>query len=558
MFFGLETTSSVFCSMNPMIARWISPGLFPWVLGGLAGLAWWLSFPPHDFLPLSWVALIPLLWVVDHTRRPLPVIFGAACLAFGLSTWWVYRAALIGAVAGVVANALYLTLAVMFYAWLQKAGSLATDKKVWLQWLAWISPWLAMEYVHQRIDLDFPWMLLGHAPANHPWWIQYYEWTGVAGGSLWILSVNFWLYQTWMHRRQAKLWAALWLLIPAAVSVGLYQFRENTQEPSIRVLAVQPNLDPYLVKFEPSTYAEQMRIFLKCTDSLEGSGLVVWPETALPDYWVLGDGAPQNPWMDTLQNYVKNRPGLALMTGASVVQLHGQRSGSPTYTFYNSALGLGSVDSSEPPNMNTTPALYHKSKLVIGVEKLPYPMVFNAIARWISVDLGGMTGQLGTQPERTPLMMGWISKDPVAQGRSERIPLKVAPMICYESIFGAYCGGFVNNGANLLAVMTNDGWWGETDGHRQHLAYARLRCIEQRRSMIRSANTGISALIDHRGEFVDTLGWGRRGVVQGRLQLRNEPTLYAKYGDVLGRLSCVFTVLFGLLYGVRSLMKNRA
>jgi apolipoprotein N-acyltransferase len=106
--------------------------------------------------------------------------------------------------------------------------------------------------------------------------------------------------------------------------------------------------------------------------------------------------------------------------------------------------------------------------------------------------------------------------------------------------------------------MTNDGWWGETDGHRQHLAYARLRCIEQRRSMIRSANTGISALIDHRGEFVDTLGWGRRGVVQGRLQLRNEPTLYAKYGDVLGRLSCVFTVLFGLLYGVRALMKNRA
>jgi apolipoprotein N-acyltransferase len=169
-----------------------------------------------------------------------------------------------------------------------------------------------------------------------------------------------------------------------------------------------------------------------------------------------------------------------------------------------------------------------------------------------------MTGQLGTQAERTPLMMGWISKDPVAQGRSERIPLKVAPMICYESIFGAYCGGFVNNGANLLAVMTNDGWWGETDGHRQHLAYARLRCIEQRRSMIRSANTGISALIDHRGEFVDTLGWGRRGVVQGRLQLRNEPTLYAKYGDVLGRLSCVFTVLFGLLYGVRTLMKNRA
>ncbi|NBW32660.1 MAG: apolipoprotein N-acyltransferase [Cytophagia bacterium] len=548
--------------MNALIARWTSPGLSPWILGGLAGLAWWLSFPPNDLLPLIWVALIPLLWVVDHARRPLPVIFGAACLAFGLSTWWVYRAALIGAVAGVVANAVYLTLAVMFYAWLKKAGTLSEGKRIWLQWLAWVSPWLAMEYVHQRIDLDFPWMLLGHAPANHPMWIQYYEWTGVAGGSLWILSVNFWLYQTLMQRRQARLWAGLWLVIPALLSYSLYQTRKD-RGPSIQVLAVQPNLDPYKVKFEPSTYADQMRIFLACTDSLQGKGLVVWPETALPDYWVIGDGAPRNPWLDTLQKYVMKRPGLALMTGASVVQLHGQGRGSPAYTFYNSALGLGSVgpgsmDSGGAQYVSQPLAFYHKSKLVIGVEKLPYPMFFNAIARWISVDLGGMTGQLGTQAERTPLMMGWISKHSVAQGHPDRIPLKVAPMICYESIFGAYCGGFVNEGANLLAVMTNDGWWGETDGHRQHLAYARLRCIEQRRSMIRSANTGISALINQRGELLDTLGWGQRGVVQGFLRLNQEQTLYAKHGDVLGRLACVLTVLFGLLYGARSLMKNRS
>lgn len=521
-----------------------------WLLGGLTGLAWWLSFPPYNLLPLAWVALIPLLWILDHVRRPIPLVFGAACLAFGLGTWWVYRAALIGAVAGVLANALYLTLAVWAYRWFQKSIQKSTNAQPWLLWLAWVTPWLAMEYLHQRIDLDFPWMLLGHAPANHPQWIQYYEWTGVAGGSLWLLSVNFWLYQTILSKPKALVWSLLWLILPLVISFGIYQTPLD-RGPTVSVVAVQPNLDPYKVKFDPTTFQEQLRIFLTCSDSLQGNGLVVWPETALPDYYVLGPRAPVNPWLDTLQKYVRKRPGMALMTGASVIQPVAS-----TYIPYNSALGLGSLNALDSNSAPESPRLYHKSKLVIGVEKLPYPVVFEAIARWISVDLGGMTGQLGTQVERMPMDMGWISATLPGSNRPQAVRVRVAPMICYESIFGAYCGGFVQNGANLFAVMTNDGWWGPTDGHRQHLAYARLRCIEYRRSMVRSANTGISALINERGELLDTLGWEQRGVLQGRLQLSQKMTFYAEHGDVLGRLSCVFVVLLGLLYGVRSLMQS--
>lgn len=523
-----------------------------WLLVGFTGLAWWLSFPPYNLLPLAWVALIPLLWFLDNVRRPMPFVFGAACLAFGLGTWWVYRAAVIGAVAGVLANALYLTWAVGVYGWLQKSIQKSTKSQPWLLWLAWVSPWLAMEYLHQRIDLDFPWMLLGHAPANHPEWIQYYEWTGVAGGSLWLLSVNYWLYQAILSKPRALFWSLLWLTIPLVVSWGIFQNRTD-RGPSVNVLAVQPNLDPYTVKFDPQTYEDQMRIFLTCSDSLQGRGLVVWPETALPDYYVLGPRAPLNPWLDTLQKYVKKRSGMALMAGASVVQWDDS-----AYIPYNSALGLGSLNALDSNGLQESPRLYHKSKLVIGVEKLPYPFVFEAIARWISVDLGGMTGQLGTQAQRTPLDMGWIKAKVPGSNRVQAIRVRVAPMICYESIFGAYGGGFVRNGANLLAVMTNDGWWGPTDGHRQHLAYARLRCIEYRRAMVRSANTGISALINERGELLDTLGWEKRGVLQGRLQLSDELTFYAQHGDVIGRLSCVFVVLLGLLYGVRSLMQARS
>jgi apolipoprotein N-acyltransferase len=114
----------------------------------------------------------------------------------------------------------------------------------------------------------------------------------------------------------------------------------------------------------------------------------------------------------------------------------------------------------------------------------------------------------------------------------------------------------VKKGANLLCIITNDGWWDDSPAPRQHLAYASLRAIETRRSIARAANTGISAFIDQKGEVISTLGYGVQGSLIGVVQLNNSLTFYVKYGDYIARLAClVALVLLGLT--VRDKWKNR-
>jgi apolipoprotein N-acyltransferase len=103
---------------------------------------------------------------------------------------------------------------------------------------------------------------------------------------------------------------------------------------------------------------------------------------------------------------------------------------------------------------------------------------------------------------------------------------------------------YIKKGANLLTIITNDGWWKNTPGHRQHLLYARLRAIETRNWVARSANTGISAFIDPRGNLVSTLGYDKRGVLKAEIApTQNKLTIYVKYGDWLFQLFCLFTII---------------
>ena len=132
------------------------------------------------------------------------------------------------------------------------------------------------------------------------------------------------------------------------------------------------------------------------------------------------------------------------------------------------------------------------------------------------IDMGGSVQNLATQEERTVI---W--KDNIG----------IAPAICYESVFGSYLTPFVRNGANLIAIMTNDGWWGNTEGHRQHLHYASLRAIECHRSIARSANTGISAMILPTGEITEQLGWWKEGAIESELPIFKDETLFVKYGN---------------------------
>jgi len=120
---------------------------------------------------------------------------------------------------------------------------------------------------------------------------------------------------------------------------------------------------------------------------------------------------------------------------------------------------------------------------------------------------------------------------------------KVAPIICYESVYGNFVNGFVKNGAQFLAVITNDGWWQNTQGHKQHLMFSKLRAIENRRSLVRSANTGTSAIINQKGDIVKRLDYNKKGIIKASINLNNKLTFYNRYGDFIARISQFLSVL---------------
>ena len=200
------------------------------------------------------------------------------------------------------------------------------------------------------------------------------------------------------------------------------------------------------------------------------------------------------------------------------------------YDVFNSSIGITSDQSVNP--------VHHKGKLVIGVETLPAWFRKDKI---FGVDLGGISGQLGIGNSCKPF---------------DHNGVKIAPAICYEGLYGDYMGEFVRNGAQIIGVISNDGWWGDTWGYKYLYAFCRLRAIEHRRDIVRSANTGISGFINSRGDSIQSLGWDKQGVISAELRLNDQKTIYTRYGDYIGRLS-IYIALLCLLYTVAILSKRK-
>ena len=193
-----------------------------------------------------------------------------------------------------------------------------------------------------------------------------------------------------------------------------------------------------------------------------------------------------------------------------------------------------------------TPDIFHKSKLVVAVEKTPYPAVFCKIDDL----LGGVMGRNIGQEEVTDL--NFAQYDSTGQMTGS---FPVGTPICYESVYGEYCTEYVRKGARLLAVITNDAWWKDTPGYRQHLSYSSLRAIETRRWIARCANTGISAVIDPSGKIISRTDWWEPAVLTAKVGLSSEETFFVRNGDIAGRISVLMFLLlfFGML--VRSVTR---
>ena len=256
--------------------------------------------------------------------------------------------------------------------------------------------------------------------------------------------------------------------------------------------------------------------------------IVVLPETALPD--MVDDDEPQlsASVQGIGRELAKSCPEAMATVGASTVKYYelGDKISDTARQImggycdiYNSAVAI---------NGDGAENIHHKMRLVIGVETMPW--WFKSLSELIN--LGGVTGQLGRSDKATVFEKGGV---------------KVGPAICYEGLYGDWFARFVREGADVMIVMSNDGWWGNTPGHKRLFDFCRLRAIETRRAIARSANTGVSGFITSRGDVEQRLDWDQRGVLTQDIELSDRETAYVKYGDWVGRM-CLLLTLLGVLY----------
>ncbi|MEO8151377.1 MAG: apolipoprotein N-acyltransferase [Bacteroidia bacterium] len=511
------------------------------ILAFLFALLLWMAWPARGFAPLLFIAWIPLLIIenifFENTQLKKRYFFSLTYLAFFLfnlfTTWWIVYSTLFGAVMAVIFNALFMALVFFIFH--------LVHRKFKDNWIYAALPvlWITWEWLHLDWDLSWPWLMMGNGFAAYIHIVQWYEYTGVLGGTLWVLVANILLFLFWKAYRDKKLFdrkifavALSWIIFPIALSLLIYYSYEEKSDP-VNVVILQPNIDPYNEKFGGMSSEEQLKKMLSISSSYVDSttDYLIGPETSIPNA-VWEEKLSVNPQIRFLKLFLKKFPHLNLVTGISTD--HFYPDGSPhsatarkftdsddLYDSYNTAMQLDSSDRIQ---------LYHKSKLVPGVEKMPFPAVFKSIEKF-AIDLGGASGSLGVQDE------------PSVFHNQQNKKYKVAPIICYESIYGEYISRYVRKGASLLFIITNDGWWDDSPGYRQHFQYGRLRAIEMRRSIARSANTGISAVINQRGDVLQQTQWWVPAVLKATINANDELTFYAKHGDYLAKLCAALSVL---------------
>jgi apolipoprotein N-acyltransferase len=527
------------------------------LLSVLSGLLLSLAWPSRGFAPLLFIAFIPLLLVEDrisisNDKFSRFVLFGLTYLSLlvwnVLTTWWVCNASLFGGMAAIGCNTLLMSIVfILFHRTKKLLGRLAG-------YLSLVFYWIGFEYFHFDWDLSWPWLTLGDGFAAYHKWIQWYEYTGILGGSAWILVVNILIFlllkdhfeKTACNKIIRVIGIILLILAPISYSVGRYNSYVEKKDP-VPIVVVQPNIDPYNEKFSGLSSEEQLAKLLKLASSEVDSNTlyVVAPETALTE-GIWEEELDRSQSVHMIKAFLAGYPKLNFVGGLSSNKMYHEgeklstsarkfKDANRWYDDYNTAMQIDPAGKIQ---------LYHKSKLVPGVEKVPFPFIFKHFEN-LAVDLGGTTGSLGIQKDRSVFC--------TLDGKH-----KVGAVICYESIYGEFVGGYIKNNAQLIFIITNDGWWGDTPGYKQHVQYGRLRAIETRRSIARSANTGTSCFINQRGDILDPTQWWEPAVIKADINANDVITFYTKHGDYIGRTSFYGAIGFLLAGLVNAFLKRKA
>jgi apolipoprotein N-acyltransferase len=514
------------------------------LLSILSGVVLALGFPPLPLTPVLFVGFIPLFILFKKIKteelnyHSWFFVFNAFVIWNILTTYWVANASFVPGIVAIWLNSFFMTIP-----WL---GAIRIGKRLpkW-RWISFIIFWLCFEWIHLNWEMSWPWLTLGNAWAALPQCIQWYEYTGVFGGGVWVLGVNVLLYYLffdsnhftfdiiWIRQKLfSKLGVAslIVLILPFIVSMFLwFNFKETGT--TVEVGVVQPNYEPHYEKFK---IPEDQQLFqiekLAAAAVTPNTKFVIFPETSFGEVGgvIRKNNINQDPRIIRLFDFMiahYNVPIVAGITSLNDIpadQLptkfsRAYRDSDPPqyYEIENAAIILKAKEEPIP--------LYRKSKLVPGAEIFPYKNILPFLKPLVD-QLGGTTAGLATQEKRMVF---------------ESNTLKIAPVICYESIYGQFVRDYIKLGAQAIFIMTNDGWWDDTPGYKQHLAFGALRAIEFRKPVIRSANTGISCFINARGQVSHSTKYGKEAGFYANCTFSDAKTIYAYFGDWIAYLALI-------------------
>ena len=516
-----------------------------------------ISWPTYGIPFFIFFAFVPLLLMEQEISKFSKInkkgwaVFGLTYLAFFIwnvvTTGWLYHAknpdgnnSLLAVAIPVIVNSLLMSLVFQLYYWYKKV------RGTYFGLVFFVAIWLSFERFHLNWEFTWPWLNLGNAFSEYPQLIQWYDTIGATGGSFWILLINVFAFYTlriWQAGRirkdLVKNISILTAIIVLPLLISIYKYNSYQEKPvgEVTTLLLQPKLDPYTEKYSKDSLQILGELLTLAEENSKTKvDFFIAPETAFPGNGSLSEnGFNKSTSIAIAKEFLGKHPQSIFLTGASTHKFLFDEADTEDYsTEIQEGVWVNSYNSALQIIPNQEVEVYHKAKLVPGVEIFPYIRYLKPILGDAMLDFGGANSSLGIDKERK-----------VFSNRFNKA--KMAPIICYESIYGEYVTDYVKNGANLLAIMTNDSWWDNTEGHKQLLSYARLRAIETRREIVRAANSGISAHINARGDILQDTFYDDRTALLVKANLLEEKSIYTKIGDLISRIA-IFVLGFLIIY----------
>ena len=504
----------------------------------LSGILFGISFPPFPFpITLSiFFFLIPYLFAIKN-KTSLAEINKSSYLTFltlsVITLYWVGSwqskadpfLMIGGGVLLFFYPAVLLIISTLFYLTKKIFGN---NISLWLLPIHWIT----VEYLLTLTDLKFPWLTLGHSLAKFTAFIQVADLIGSYGLSLIILYINVMLFKAAENFSQSfsksiRLVLVSILIFCVIIFYGFIKINNSTQQKTIKVGIVQPNLDPW-EKWQTGGLTDLLNDYFELSDTCikQGAKIVIWPETALPVYLL---SAEYDYLTDSIYSYV-GKNNIYLLTGMPDFQVYYENP--PTnakksqnsdyyYTTYNSILLFNPI-SKEIQR-------YGKMHLVPLGEKVPFVESLTFLGDFFKWNVGISSWNTGRD---TTIFNLVIDNDTI----------KLAGLVCFESVFPSFVSEFAKRGAEFLVVVTNDSWYGNSSGPYQHKEFAALRAVENRKAVVRCANGGISCLIDQFGRTIyETQMFTKESFVVD-VPIVKQSSFYSENPDIIPILASAFSI----------------